>query len=480
MNLSLISLELAVIALALGLLLLDLWTPPQHKAKLGYLAILGLLVILGMSFSECLTTSAVTGFSGMFVKDSLALFFKRFFIVTAVLVAGMIIHFADRIRSGMGELFTLTLLALSGMMFAASANDLIMVFVALELITVSFYILVSFQRSRGGSLEAGVKYLILGALSSSFLMFGVALVYGTAQTTSFVELAKNAGGLVDNKVFLLGALLILAGLGFKMAVVPFQIWAPDVYQGAPTPVTAFLAVGSKAAGVVLILRVFFCALPAVAAHWTTLLIVLAAITILYGNLCAIPQRNLKRLLGYSSISNAGYLLLGFAALSASGASAVLYYLLGYLFTLAAAFTVITVVCRDTEDLSSVAGLGQRSPFLAFVLSISMISLAGIPPMAGFFGKFLLLAAIIEKGFVNPGYYCLAGVTIFGVVISLYYYFNVIRAMYWSKEAVDRNPVQVPALARVSLTVCVAGILFLGLYPQPALLAAKEAVKVLSF
>jgi NADH-quinone oxidoreductase subunit N len=253
-----------------------------------------------------------------------------------------------------------------------------------------------------------------------------------------------------------------------------------VYQGAPTPTTAFLAVGSKAAGFVLLLRVLFTAMPTITAHWMHLLIVISGITILYGNLCALPQRNLKRLLGYSSIGHAGYLLLGVAALSASGQAAVLYYLAGYLFTNIAAFTVICLVARhlDNEDISSLAGLNQRSPLLAATMTFAMASLAGIPPLAGFFGKFLLLKAVIEQGPAHPGYYCLTFVALAGVVISFYYYFGVIRAIYWSKNAADVTPIELSAPIKVAIAVCIAGIFWLGIFPNTVLDMANAAVAVL--
>src|SRR5258706_8804085 len=240
------------------------------------------------------------------------------------------------------------------MLFASSVNDFSLLFVSLELITITFYVLTSFQRARLGSLEAGVKYLIIGALSTSFTVFGIALVYGISGKLNFAELAAVAGSLSQNKIFLCGLLLVMVGLGFKIAAFPFQIWTPDVYQGSPAPTTAFLAVGSKAAGFVLLLRVLFTAVPVITLQWSSLLITISAVTILYGNLCAIPQRNIKRLLGYSSIAHAGYMLLGIAALSKAGQSAILYYLSGYLFTVLGAFTVICVVMRqvDSEDVSA--------------------------------------------------------------------------------------------------------------------------------
>jgi NADH-quinone oxidoreductase subunit N len=312
------------------------------------------------------------------------------------------------------------------------------------------------------------------------MVFGIALIWGTTGELSFTKLAAVAPQFATSQIFLLGVLLVLVGLGFKIAAFPFQIWAPDVYQGAPTPTTAFLAIGSKAAGFVLLLRVLFTAVPSVTAQWANLLIVISAITILYGNLCALPQRNLKRLLGYSSISHAGYLLLGVAALSASGQAAVLYYLAGYLFTVIAAFFVICLVVRQTgaEDISAMAGLNQRSPLLAATMTIAMVSLAGIPPLAGFFGKFLLLKAVIEQGATNPGYYCLAFTALAGVVISLYYYFGVVRAIYWSNEAADLSPIELSAPAKVSIWICLAGIFWLGLFPNTVLNFANEAAKVL--
>ena len=422
----------------------------------------------------------------MFVEDALAVFFKRFFILAAILVLFLAAEFSDRLSAGIGEYYSLTVFALAGMLFAASANNFTMLFVAIELITITFYVLTSFQRNRLASLEAGVKYLILGALSSAFLVFGIALIWGTTGKLNFTELAAVAAQHADQKIFLLGVLLVLVGLGFKIAAFPFQIWAPDVYQGAPTPTTAFLAVGYKAAGFVLLLRVLFVALPTVAAQWVTLLIIISAITILYGNLCAIPQRNLKRLLGYSSIAHAGYLLLGVAALaggahtSTAGGAAILYYLAGYLFTVLAAFAVITLVVRDgdSEDVSVLAGLNQRSPLLAATMTIAMASLAGLPPLAGFFGKFLLLKSVIELGPGNPGYYCLAFTALAGVVISLYYYFGVIRAIYFSREAADLSPIEISGSAKFCLWICLAGIFWLGIFPNTVLNLATDAAKVL--
>ena len=480
------SLEISVVALGLIVLLADLWLPAERKKMLGYAAAAALAVLFLNSFtSNCSCGLSGSCFGGMFVQDALAVFFKRFFLLAAVLVLILAVEFSDRIASGISEYYSLIVFALAGMLFAASANDFTMLFVAIELITITFYVLTSFTRGKVASLEAGVKYLILGALSSAFMVYGIALVWGTTGKFNFTELAAVAGNFTANKLFLFGVLFILVGLGFKIAAFPFQMWTPDVYQGAPTPTTAFLAVGSKAAGFVLLLRFLFTAIPNVTAHWTNLLIVISGITILYGNLCAIPQRNLKRLLGYSSIAHAGYLLLGVAALAGStstdGGSAILYYLSGYLFTVLVAFTVIAIVMRhlDSEDISGLAGLSQRSPLLATTLTLAMVSLAGIPPLAGFFGKFLLLKAVLEQGATNHGYYCLAFTALVGVVISLYYYFGVIRAIYWPMNPTDLSPIEISWPARLVIFICIGGMFYLGLFPSSVLHLAEDAVKVLA-
>jgi NADH-quinone oxidoreductase subunit N len=478
MNFSYLILEILVVALGLGLLLAGLWTPREHKKTLGYMAAAFLASLLVGTFF--VSAPNAVAFGGTFVLDDFALFFKRFFLLAAIIVLVITVAFSDRVLAGISEYYALIVFALAGMLFVASANDFILMFVSIELVTISFYVLVSFQRHRLAALEAGIKYLILSALSTAFLVFGIALIFGTAGVTRFDLLAQAGPALGGNPIFLLGLLFVLVGLGFKIAAFPFQIWAPDVYQGAPVPTTAFLAVGSKAAGVLLILRILFSAIPEIAQQWGTLLIVISALTILYGNLCAIPQRNLKRLLGYSSIAHAGYILLGVAALSQSGAAAVLYYLAAYLFTVLAAFAVITIVTGESEDVTVLAGLNQRSPLLAATLTLSMVSLAGVPPAAGFFGKFLLLKSVVEQGPVQAGYYWLAAIAIVGVLISLYYYFGVVRAIYWSKTPPDLTPIRVTPPMQAVLYLCMAGIFYLGLFPNAMLNMANRIVEVFAF
>lgn len=484
MNYPLISLEIAVVLLGLALLVLDLWASDQVRRRLGDVAALALGCILLFSFTSAIDTGErAYAFHWMFVQDPLALFFKRLFLTAAILVLLFSVEFSDRLATGVGEYTALTLFALAGMMFAASANDFALLFVAVELITITFYVLASYPRGRLLALEAGVKYLILGALASAFLVFGIALIFGTTGRLNFDELASVTPELVTNPLFQAGLLLVLGGLAFKIAIVPMQIWTPDVYQGAATPTTAFLAIGSKAAGFVLLLRVLFVAVPDAAQHWSRLWIVLSGASILYGNLCAIPQRNLKRLLGYSSIAHAGYLLLGVAALTTEGQSAVLFYLGGYLFSVLAAFGVVIVVLRhlENEDVSALAGLHQRSPFLAATLALALVSLAGIPPLVGFFGKFLLITAVLTQGAADPAYYWLAGVALAGVVISIYYYFRVVRAIYWSEDAPNPTaPLPISRPMSWALAACLLGMLGFGLAPHSLLELSRLAVTALQF
>ena len=425
---------------------------------------------------------ATLAFGDMYILDAFALFFKRFFLIAAILVMIVSIEYSPKFQTGKGEYFTLVLFALAGMMFSASANHFALLFVSMELMTITFYVLTSFLRNQLLSLEAGIKYLILGALSSGFLVYGIALVYGTTSTMDFATLREKSALMTDNPLLLVGLLMIIGGLGFKIAAFPFQFWAPDVYQGSPSSTTAFLAVGSKAAGFALLMRLLFVAVPEITLQWEKLLMVIAGITILYGNLCALPQRNLKRLLGYSSIANAGYLMMGVAAMSASGSTAILYYLYSYMFTVIAAFLIIILVMKHTgaEDIVHLAKLHERAPGLAGVMTLSMVSLAGIPPLAGFFGKFLLFEAVIEQASAQSSYYLLAAVAIVGVVISLYYYFGVIRTIYWGKQQMIPEDIQISPASNAALWVCSVVIIYLGIMPERLMQAATAAVESLKF
>ena len=480
MNAGLLELEYAVLALALIVTLIDLFAHDDRRAVVQWTAVVGLTLIFVKSlFFE----KSGVAFGGAYVLDPLALFFKQFFLLAGVIVLVISTDFSKHFHNGKSEFLVLQLFALIGMMFVASANHFMLLFVALELMTVTFYILVGYLRHRVDSLEAGVKYLILAALSSGFLVYGIALVYGVSGKMDFDGLRwalEKDALLAGNPILSVGLLLIFLALAFKIAAFPMQIWAPDVYNGAPTPTTAFLAVGSKAAGVVLLFRLMSSTGLDLAAGGQKILMVLSALTILYGSLCALPQRNLKRLLGYSSIASAGYLLMGFTVMSASGSVAIIYYMTGYLFTVMGAFAVIAVVVKEAglEDLNSLAGLGQRSPLLAATLALAMVSLAGIPPLAGFFGKFLLFKAVLEQAVHNHEFLILIGVAVVGVLISICYYFNVIRAIYWSKDPADLTPLTVSGPMRLVMGACVIGMLWLGLMPEKALGMATKAISTL--
>ncbi|MEO8044354.1 MAG: NADH-quinone oxidoreductase subunit N, partial [Spartobacteria bacterium] len=383
------TLEIAVLVWGLILLLVESFAGKTDRRGVAFAAIGGLLVVLVTSFFLAPPPAAApTGFWSFYTADPLAIFFKRFALVTTILVLVMAIDYAPAIRmgvpganphAGLGEFFTLPVFTCAGLMWMASAVDFIMIFVSLELVTMSFYVLVSFTRRNPTTLEAGVKYLILSALSTGFLVYGITWIFGVTGETNLARIGEVlARQQVDIIPLLFGISLVLVALGFKIAAVPFQIWVPDVYQGAPTPVTAFLSVGSKAAGFVVLIRVLapFSILPQIG----RLLVVVAALTLIYGNFAALPQSNLKRLLAYSSIAHAGYLLIGIVTFSGA---AVAYYLVGYLLMTLLCFSVLIVVGNHGSDqIEDYAGLAKRSPFLAFAMLVGMISLAGVPFTAG--------------------------------------------------------------------------------------------------
>ena len=482
-QLKFVQLEMMVLVLGLAVLIADLWMAPSKRRLIGHLSALSLGIIflfsLRESYVDLVNESTDVFFNSRYKIDGLAIFFKRFFILAAIFVLIFAVDFADRIRSGFSEYYAFIIFALAGMMFAASANDFSMLFVSIELITITFYILVSYQRHRLQSLEAGVKYLILGAVSSAFMIYGIALIFGEAGSLKFEDLHAKQSELLGSKVFLFGMLFLFAGLAFKISAFPFQVWAPDVYQGAPTPTTAFLALGSKAAGFVLLIRLLVISLPDLTREWTTLFICISAVTILYGNLCALPQRNLKRLLAYSGIANAGYLLMGIVAQSEAGTAAILYYLAGYLFALITIFLIINLLTKEGEgeDISCLENLNNRSPFLAVAMTLAVVSLAGIPPLAGFFGKFLLIKSVATEAFGNIGYFVLLAVAVFGVVASIFYYFGIVRTVFWNHKVDEKTPVSVGLPIRFVLVSCVVGILYLGLLPNKPIKWIESAASV---
>ena len=464
------ALEIAVLVWGLILLLAEAFVDKANRRLFAIAGIAGLLAVLFASFFlRPPGPPAENGFWSFYTADALAIFFKRFALVTTILVLIMSIDYAPAIqsgvpgrnpRAGLGEFFTLPIFTCAGLMWMASAIDFVMIFVSLELVTISFYVLVSFTRRNPATLEAGVKYLILSALSTGFLVYGITWIFGVTGETNLARVgAVIAGSQTDHVPLLFGIILVLVALGFKIAAVPFQIWVPDVYQGAPTPVTAFLSVGSKAAGFVVLIRVLapFLILPEIG----KLLAVLAALTLVYGNFAALPQSNLKRLLAYSSIANAGYLLIGIVSFSGA---AVAYYLVAYLLMTLLSFAVLIIVGNAAGDrIEDYAGLAKRSPFLAFAMLVGMTSLAGVPFTAGFLGKFFIFDAAIRQHQT-----ALVVIGIITVGCGFYYYLKVVRSMYWLDPAANAAPVHISRLSRLTMAGLIAGIIFFGIYPQPIL------------
>jgi NADH-quinone oxidoreductase subunit N len=468
-------LDIAVLVLGMLLLLIEAFAGKIDKRALAYAAITGLVMVLVASFfvSPFPSPGNATGFWSFYTADRLAIFFKQFVLVTTIFVVAMMIDYAPVVarsfpgatpQAGLGEFVALPLFTCAGLMYLVSAIDFVFIFVALELVAVSFYVLVSFTRRNPATLEAGTKYLVLSALSTAFLVYGIAWIFGATGQTNLYRLTSalaNAGG--GSGAALLGMVFILVAIAFKIAAVPFQIWVPDVYQGAPTPVTAYLSVGSKAAGFVVLIRVLqpFMNLP----QTERIIFVIALLTLIYGNLAALPQTNLKRLLAYSSIAHAGYLLIGVVCFDVR---AIVFYLVAYLLMTLLSFTVLIIVAQHTgEEISDFDGLAKRSPFLAFAMLIGMVSLAGVPFTAGFLGKFYIFyAAVLQRQIA------LVVVGVITVGCGFYYYLKVVRAMYWQSS--DNNErISITALSRFAISVLVVAIVWLGVYPQPIVEALKR-------
>lgn len=461
-------LEVAVLVLGAIILLVESFASQLDRRFLAYAVLCGLGVIfLATFFVAPQSSTASTPLWNFYSADAISLFFKRIALATTAGVLVMMLDFSPSVllgvpaatpQSGLGEFFTLPLFTCAGLMWMASAIDFVLIFVSLELVTISFYVLVGFTRRNPASLEAAVKYLVLSAVATGFLVYGITWIFGATGETNLQKIATvfSRPGLEQNAA-LFGGVLVIVALGFKIAAVPFHIWVADVYQGAPTPVTAYLSVGSKAAGFVVLLRVLepFLILP----RMRTVLVAIAALSLIYGNLAALPQTNVKRLLAYSSIAHAGYLLV--AVVSFSG-RAVAFYLVAYLLMTLLSFAVLVLVSQGGGDqLENFAGLSQRSPFLAFAMLVAMASLAGVPFTAGFLGKFLVFDAA-----VSAHHFGLVVVAVITVGAGFYYYFKVVRAIYWDVPPSSAGKIVVTPLTRFALIAMIAGTFLLGVYPQP--------------
>ncbi len=454
-------------------LVLDLLPPRHSKEHLGGVALLGIVGALLASLWQW--GKEARAFRDMVLLDGYALFFDVIICYAAALAVLLSMDYLRRNGVESGEYYALVLFSTAGMMLLASAGDLIVVFLAIELMSLSLYVLAGLFKTRLASGEASMKYFLLGAFASSFLLYGIALVYGATGTTSFDRIAAALPGRSLDPLFLVGLALLLVGFGFKISSVPFHSWAPDVYQGAPTSVTAFIATGSKAAAFAAMIRLLVVALRGAQPDWSVLLWGVAVVTMTVGNVVAIAQSNLKRMLAYSSIAHVGYMLVGVVAGGAPGAGAVLFYLLAYTFTTAGTFGVITLCERAGEEAVEVgdyAGLARRHPLLAATLALFLLSLVGIPPLAGFVGKFYLFGAAVRSG-----YLWLAIVGVLNSAVAAYYYLRVIVYMYMREpDGSSAGAVYSPSFAGgLALAISLVGIVLLGLMPAPFVDLAQSAV-----
>ena len=484
----LIAPEIALASVAGVVVILDLLM--RDKRFLPIVAVLGLLVPAGFAVVLWTDVSAESGgaLTGLFdtvVVDKFALFFKFLVLSIVALVVLGSRDFAEKFQRSQGEFYGIILLSAVGMMLVAATKELVSIYVSLELATLPIAALAAFMRDERSS-EAGLKFLLLGAVSSALLLYGMVLVYAFTGSTHLDVIAGSiSSGSVPfgSNVMLVGITLIVVGFGFKISMVPFQMWVPDVYEGSPTPVAAFLSVASKAAGFAVLLRVFYVAFGGVDVDWSVLFAVLAVLSMTVGNLVAILQSNVKRLLGYSTIAQAGYILVGVAAIAATapdggvdglGPSGVLFYLAAYAVTNLAAFFAVMAIANRTgsEQIDDFAGMARRSPVLAGVLALSMISLIGIPPTAGFMGKLYLFNAAVSSDLV-----WLAVVGVLNSVVSAYYYLRVIKTMFLAPaESEERITYSSPVL--VAVAVSAIGILLIGVLPGPLFEITESAVRTI--
>jgi len=486
LNLALFIPEMVLAAFAVIVILLDLFI--ERKRILAQVSIAGLVIAAGFSVAMW-GHSFPAIFNNMLAVDNFALFFKLLFLVIAFLVILATNDYAAKLERFQGEYYALLLLSTLGMMLMAATADLISIYVALELTSISLYALVGFLKD-ARSTEASLKYLLLGALASAVLLYGMALIFGFTGKTQIGEIAQVLQAmplqtLIASPALLMGIILLIAGFGFKIAAVPFQMWVPDVYEGAPTPITAFLSVGSKAAGFAVIMRVFFSAFGEpgwLSLDWGIIFAVLAAIGMTLGNVAALPQTNIKRMLGYSSIAQAGYLMVGLAAIGFSpiadvtGRSGVIFFLASYALTNMGAFIAIIAISNkiDSDLIADYSGMGKRAPLVALGLTLCLISLIGMPPAAGFMAKFYIFSAAVQHGLLG-----LVVIAVINSVISAYYYLRVVKVM-WLGEAASEGKVPSSGALRLALFLSCAGVLVIGVLPGYVMKLAETAASMFAF
>jgi NADH-quinone oxidoreductase subunit N len=473
-NMAVIAPEVILSLFAMALLLINVFVKGESKAYLGYLSIIGIVVALFSLLSGW--SCPQEGFSGTIIQDNFGIFFKAIFLISAAMSILITDKYIEREGCNHGEIYPLILFATVGMMLMAAGTDLMTIFLGLEVLSVSLYILAGFNRDSIKSNEAGLKYFLLGAFSTGFLLYGMALTYGATGTTKVVKIAayiSQAGLGASNLMLLAGMLLMATGFAFKIAAAPFHMWTPDVYEGAPTPITAFMSVGPKAAGFAAFLRVFLIALPALKAEWTWLIWALAVLTMTVGNITALYQQNIKRMLAYSSIAHAGYVLVGFTAGNAVGTAGIMFYMLSYAFMNIGAFAIIILVGKKGEENNNIAdyaGFGYKHPLLGITMCIFLFSLAGIPPAAGFIGKFYLFSGAIQAGYI-----WLAIIGVINSAASVYFYLRVMIFMYFKEPNEDFAWVKLTPAFIICLIIAVAGVMIPGVLPGVILQLAQKAV-----
>ncbi len=473
-NMNVILPLVVLIAWSCMLLILDLTIPKEHKGWTAVMAALGLLLSLGISIARFGT--AATAFNGMVISDGFASFLNILFLFSGLAAITLAYDYLKRMDIERGEYYSLLLFSICGMMLMAVANDLIVVFLALELLSIPLYVLAGFARPRLESEEASLKYFLMGAFAGGFVVFGIALIFGATGTTNLSSIFASIGSITTNLPLLtLGAALILVGFGFKVAAVPFHMWTPDVYHGSPSAVTAFMSVGAKAGGFAALLRIFVSAFPALSTDLTMIIWVISALTMFLGNVVAIAQSNIKRMLAYSSIAHAGYILMalvpyGNSAVNSDTISAALFYLVAYALTSFGAWAVVIALEKAEGkglELNDYAGLARKYPLLAASMAVFMLSFIGVPPTLGFMGKFYLFRTVIEGGYLG-----LALIGVFTSLVSAYYYLRIIVIMYMREgEPEARSEFWVQFTAALTAIL----IIVLTLAAQPLLDLASKAV-----
>ena len=467
--------EILLLALAILVLLFDMILKRSRRELLGGLATLGLLVILVVAivYSRPDGQEALI-LGGMLRHDWLAFTFKVLLLFAAAISALLSTSFDE--VSDRGDYYALMIVAALGMNLMAASADLMMLFLAIETTSIPLYILAGFVKGDDKSAESGIKYFLFGALTSAVMLYGFSLLYGFAGDTNIYNLAvaMRAGALSPWLIAVM-AILVLVGFAFKISAVPFHFWSPDVYEGAPTPITAFISTASKAAGFAVLVRFMLAVFPAIEGQWTWIMAIMATATMTIGNLLALPQKNIKRLLAFSSVAHAGYVMIGLVALSTFGAASVVFYLAAYVVTNLAAFAVVILFSRTagSEQIDDYAGLSRRSPGLGLALMVAFLSLGGMPPLAGFVAKVYVFAAVVESGWV-----WLAFVGVLNAIIGLYYYLTVLKVVYLYRSEQDNVPIEIPRAYGVGLSVCVFAIILIGSLSAPWLDWATQAAQSL--